>query len=157
MLYAVVRLVGFEPTISRVRGERLKPLANSLVKKWRDVRESNPSRLDRQSSASPVGLHRMVEPSGFEPESSATDALSFGRWPANWYPRDDSNADSKVRSLVPCPLDDGGEKTLAGRPGLEPATSAVRARRAANCASGQWLRAEELNLESRLQRPAAYR
>ena len=77
--------------------------------------------------------------------------------PNIWYGHEESNPDLYVRSVPSCPLDDARVKTLAGRPGLEPGTSAFRARRAANCASGQWLRAEELNLENRLQRPVACR
>ena len=50
--------------------------------------------------------------------------------PKPWYGYEDSNLNLNVRSVLSCPLNDTREK-LAGRPGLEPGTSAFRARRAA--------------------------
>src|SRR5262245_13885973 len=76
--------------------------------------------------------------------------------PYIWYAREDLNLQiSRFVVECPSPLNDG-RVNLAGRPGFEPGTSAFRARRAANCASGQWLGGSESNTRSQLQRLAAY-
>ena len=75
--------------------------------------------------------------------------------PETWYGYEESNLNLNVRSVLSCPLNDTRKK-LAGRLGFEPGTSAVRARRAANCASGQWQGVGESNARSQLQRLAAF-
>ena len=55
--------------------------------------------------------------------------------PKIWYGYEESNPNLNVRSVLSF---ERYPQKLAGRPGLEPGTSAFRARRAANCASGQW-------------------
>ena len=75
--------------------------------------------------------------------------------PKTWYGYEESNLNLNVRSVLSCPLNDTRKK-LAGRPGLEPGTSAFRVRRAANCASGQWQGVSESNARSQLQRLAAF-
>ena len=102
---------------------------------------------DRQSGGLPLGHHRETgRPVGIPTPISAFGALCPVRLddrPQTWYGYEESNPNLNVRSVPSCPLNDTRKK-LAGRPGLQPGTSAFRARRAANCASGQWQGGEQI-------------
>ena len=75
----------------------------------------------------------MVDQWGFQPQSQRPERCVRCDWTTGrkpWYGYEESNLNLNVRSVLSCPLNDTREN-LAGRPGLEPATSAFRARRAA--------------------------
>src|SRR5215470_6354314 len=100
----------------------------------------------------------MVDQWGFQPQSQRPERCVLCGWTTGrkpWYGYEESNLNLNVRSVLSCPLNDTREN-LAGRPGLEPGTSAFRARCAANCASGQWQGVSESNARSQLQRLAAF-
>ena len=75
----------------------------------------------------------MVDQWGFQPQSQRPERCVLCDWTTGrkpWYGYEESNLNLNVRSVLSCPLNDTREN-LAGRPGLEPGTSAFRARRAA--------------------------
>ena len=100
----------------------------------------------------------MVDQWGFQPQFQRSERCVLCKLddrPQIWYGYEESNPNLNVRSVLSFPLNDTRKK-LAGRPGLEPGTSAFRARRAAHCASGQWQGVSESNARSQLQRLAAF-
>ena len=75
----------------------------------------------------------MVDQWGFQPQFQRSERCvlcELDDRPEIWYGYEESNPNLNVRSVLSCPLNDTREN-LAGRPGLEPGTSAFRARRAA--------------------------
>ena len=104
----------------------------------------------------------MVDQWGFHPQFQRSERCALCDWTTGrktWYGHEESNPNLNVRSVLSCPLNETRKK-LAGRPGLEPGTSAFRARRAAGPrgrpASGQWQGVSESNARSQLQRLAAF-
>ncbi len=80
----------------------------------------------------------MAGPWGFQPQSQRSERCvlcDLNDRPKTWYGYEESNPNLNVRSVLSYPLNDTRKK-MAGRPGLEPGTSAFRSRRAARCASG---------------------
>ena len=113
--------------------------------------------IDKQVPHQPAYTAKWPASGDSNPDFSVRSAVScaIGRPAGTWYGYEESNLNLNVRSVLSCPLNDTRKK-LAGRPGLEPGTSAFRARRAANCASGQRQGVSESNARSQLQRLAAY-
>jgi hypothetical protein len=108
VLYAVVRLVGFEPTISRLRSERLRPLANNLVKLGAMYR--NRTRLGLIDNQVPRQSAYIAWSSHVDSNQNLSlrkaAPLSVGRWLGTWYGYRDLNPNLNVRSVLSCPLND---------------------------------------------------